>query len=102
MADRSTSNAVKIGGGLAAGATGGFLLGNTTLAEQIVESFVHVLEEQGLFVAVTALLIVATVVLCGYLIRITIRSKDEEIERIVDEKNKLLDRFLNDRPSSRP
>jgi len=69
---------------------------------QIVDAFLKLAKEHGAFTAFFITGIFAHYLFIYWLIRQIIKSKDKEIERLVDSRNKLQDNLLEgDRLSTR-
>ena len=81
----------------------GFLVGtySSSKLQVLVECFLQISRLHGPFVAFSVILAFASIPLFVWLIKQTIKPRDDEIERLVKERNRLLDIILKNRLSSK-
>jgi hypothetical protein len=87
-------------GAAVAGVAGGAVSADATWPDKLIDVYADILDQHGLTVLVVLLVVPATLWLVAYLLRRTLDRSDEEIERLVDEKNRLYDEVLVKRPTS--
>jgi hypothetical protein len=68
---------------------------------KLLEVLIQAAEKHGVIAIFVFLVFVLMAGLIVYLMRATIKTKDEEIERLVAERNKLQDIILEERKSSK-
>jgi hypothetical protein len=94
------SAAAAVGGGAVVGAVGGASTAKATWPDKLIDVYADILDKHGLTVVVVLLVVPSTLWLVAYLLRRTLDRSDEEIERLVEEKNRLYDEVLVNRPTS--
>lgn len=94
------NNAARYGVGAVGGGLATFGVTRTELAQKVIDAFLGVLRDHGLPVALVVVFVVATLLLTFYLLRELIRSKDGEINRLVDQRDQLWDQVIKNRPRS--
>jgi len=103
MQDRKKRNWQLPGAAAAAGVVGlgaGAATSDATWADHLVDVLKEVLDEHGLAVALVGILVPAALWLVYFLLKATLERSDDEIERLVDERNRLWDVVLEKRPTS--
>ncbi len=89
-------NTAKIGGGAAAGAA----VAEQGWVSDLVTLFADIIKQNGPAVGLALLITLACVAALQYLLRTIVTSKDDEINRLVEERNRLFDEVMQDRPST--
>ena len=79
-----------------------YLIGTYTAGklDVLIDGFLRIAKIHGPFVAFAVIIVFVQILIMVWLIKQTIISRDEEIERLVKERNKLQDIILKNRLST--
>ena len=69
--------------------------------KELVDAFRDTLDDHGLAVALVVVLVPAVLWLVRYLLVEIIKTKNDEIDRLIKERDRFLDQILQKPPSSR-
>lgn len=70
------------------------------LPKELSKIFLEIAKEYGAFIGLAVMVIVFFSFLIVYLMRTTIKTFKDEVKRLAEERNRLLDHLLNSRISS--
>lgn len=83
---------------------GGVAIGAVAVSEELaialVDAFLEILHRHGFAVAIATILVLGTIALVWRLVNTSIQGKNDEIKRLVEIRDRLLEHILNDVPSS--
>ena len=90
----------KVGGLVGAGAVGGASTSDAKWPDHLITVAQNVLDKHGLVVLLVLVLVPSGLGLVAFLLRHTLDRSKAEIERLVDERNRLYDHVMIKRPTT--